>query len=642
MLPAIALFPPTAEIGERARRVAAELGLEVELSIHNHIGEKARDIAKEVECDGVDVIVTRGINCNIIQSVVQIPVVEIAVTGQDLATALHEAKKYTNLERPRIALLAFTSVQHHVEVLAKLLDIDLQIYPVINDLDAIRMQIARAKENEAHIVVAGKITGNLAREQGLHALMLDSGEVALSGALLEAQKVAYARRLEKTRTKRLQTVVDISPNGVFVLDAQGYIQAFNTVARRILHLEAGLVGRKAVEILPEPLVEWCARHENVVDELLEINGTPLLLNADVVADGAAVSDVIFTLQPVAAISELASKLRKSLRARGLACQYSFRDILGVSPVIQATIMTARSFAGTDSPILLTGETGTGKELFAQAIHQASPFASGPFVAINCAALPPSLLESELFGHEEGAFTGARRNGKPGLFEMAHNGTIFLDEISEMNHYGQTRLLRVLQEKSTMRIGGDKYIPVTARVVAASNRDLPDLVERKRFRQDLYYRLNILPLTIPPLRERHGDIAFLAGRFAEQFGRKYGKPLHLTPGIISLLEAHVWPGNIRELSGIIERLSLLAKAGPVREVIVADALRIAPSAVSAEPVMQPAGAASLHIDAERRRIADALEKHNGHIGNAAHYLGMHRTTLQRKIRSLGLRLHRTIV
>lgn len=638
MPPKIALFPPNAEIGERARRVAAELGLEMELSIHNCVGEMAGVIAKDVERDGVDVIVSRGINCTIIQSVVQTPVVDMAVTGQDLATALHEAKKYTKLERPRIALLAFTSVQHHVEVLAELLDIDLQIYPVVNDLNTIRGQVTRAKENGAHIAVAGNITGRLAREQGLPALMLDAGEVALGGALLEAQKVAYARRLEKARTKRLQAVVDISPNGVFVLDAKGHIQAINTVARRILHLEAGLEGRKAVDILPEPLVQWCARHENVVDEVLEINGTPLLLNADIVADGTAVSDVIFTLQPVAAISELESKLRKSLHSRGLTCQYSFRDILGVSSAIQATVTTARSFAGTDSPILLTGETGTGKELFAQAIHQVSPFASGPFVAINCAALPPSLLESELFGHEEGAFTGARRNGKPGLFEMAHNGTIFLDEISEMDHYGQTRLLRVLQERSTMRIGGDKYIPVTARVIAASNRNLPHMVERKRFRQDLYYRLNVLPLAIPPLRERRGDISFLAGRFVEQFKKKYGSSFYLTPGMQALLEDHPWPGNVRELSGIMERLALLARTGPVSESLVAESLRVGQPFVT-PPVAPPV--AARRGDSERERIAAALEAQNGHIGRAAEQLGMHRTTLQRKLKSLGIRLQRTV-
>ncbi|CAK7050353.1 MAG: Anaerobic nitric oxide reductase transcription regulator NorR [Desulfovibrio sp.] len=634
MPPKITLFAPNKEIGERARRVAIDLDLEIDLSINHYVGTVAISAAKEAERNGVEVIITRGINSTIIQKAVETPVVEMTVSGQDLATALHEAKKFTKLERPHVALFAFTSVKNHVDILVELLGVDVRVYTVSTDYSFIRSQIVRAKEDGAQVVVAGHITGNLAREQGLPALMLDSGEVAIGVALLEAQKVAYARRLEKVRTKRLQAVMDISQNGVFVLDAAGCVQAMNAVARRILQIEIGYEGRKASEILPEPLLRWCTVHEKVTDEVLEINGTPLLLHTDIITEDAAVSDSIFTLQPIAAISELEVKLRKSLHARGLTCQYSFKDILGVSRAVQNTVTTARSFAATDSPILITGETGTGKELFAQSIHQVSPFASGPFVAINCAALPPALLESELFGHEEGAFTGARRNGKPGLFEMAHNGTVFLDEISEMNHYGQTRLLRVLQERSTMRVGGDKYIPVNVRVIAASNRNLPELVERKRFRQDLYYRLNVLPLSLPPLKERHGDISFLAGKFVEQFKKKYGAPFQLTPGIFDLLEAHTWPGNIRELAGVVERFVLLSRTGPVGEDYVAATLGAGNTVVPVTAVI------AAKEGSERERVLSALEKHGGHIGKAASFLGIHRTTLQRKLRSMNIRLQRT--
>ena len=639
MPPKVVLFAPTQQIGERARVVAADLGQEMDLVVSNYIGEAAISVAKEIERQGVDVIVARGINYTIIQKEVRTPIVELSVTGQDLATALREAKKHTALERPRIALLAFTSVHHHVAVLAELLDIDLRIYPIVYDMESIRNQITRAKNDGAHIVVSGNITGRLANEQGLPSLILDSGEVALSSALLEAQKVAYARRLEKVRTRRLQAVVDISLNGIFVLDAQGYVQAVNSVARSILRLEEGLEGRKASEVLPELLLERCARQETIVDDLLKINGAPFLLNADIVDKDAKASDIIFTLQPVSQISELEAKLRKSLHTRGLTCQYSFQDILGISQEIRDTIATARSFSSTNSPILLTGETGTGKELFAQAIHQASSCSLGPFVAINCAALPPSLLESELFGHEEGAFTGARRNGKPGLFEMADGGTIFLDEISEMNHYGQTRLLRVLQERSTMRIGGDKYLPITARVIAASNQNLPDLVTRRRFRQDLYYRLNVLPLHIPPLRERHGDVSFLAEKFVEQCKKKYGGSFALKPDMTVLMEAHAWPGNVRELFGIIERLSLLSRTSPMGRDELANALH-PEMKKNTPPIIATFCSEPEDCETERQRIVTSLSVHNGHIGKTAAHLNMHRTTLQRKIRALDIHLRRT--
>ncbi len=640
MPPRIAFIPPDERIGRRARRVAAELGLDgASFIVREGVGEPARGNARELERDGTDVIITRGINLEVVRQAVKTPVVEVPVSGQDLATALHEAKIYTGLERPRIALLAFSSVQHDVAVFADLLGIDLRIYPVVYDLDLIRGQITRAKKDQAHVIVAGRISGDLAAEQGMPALMLDSGEVALRTAIVEAQKVAYARRLEKARTQRLQAVVDISQNGILVLDADGCLQAVNATARRILHLDAGLEGRKAAEALPRALVERCARcEEGMADELLEIHGVPLLLSVDLVKMGAAVVDMILTLQPVAAISELESKLRKSLHARGLTCQYSFADIWGVSAAIRDTMVTARSFAETDSPILLAGETGTGKELFAQAIHQVSPCASGPFVAINCAALPPSLLESELFGHEEGAFTGARRNGKPGLFEMAHNGTIFLDEISEMNHYGQTRLLRVLQERCTMRLGGDKYIPVNARVIAASNRNLPDLVRRGRFRQDLYYRLDTLPLIIPPLRERLGDVPYLARRFAEVYRKKYGSAFHLTRPMLDLLEGHAWPGNVRELAGIMERLALTARTAAVTESHVAAALaplRVERPAAVRNAAGTPAPADGRGGPAERERILAALGRNRGHLGRAARDLGVHRTTLHRRMRALGI-------
>ena len=634
MPPRVGVIPSEAVIAERIRHVAMQMGWEGEIIAREGIGETVHGHARELERLGVDVIIARGINAEIIRNSVETPVVDIPVSGQDLATAFHQAKKLTRLEKPRIGLLAYSQVQRDVQVFADLLDIDLMVYPVINDYEYIKGQAVQAKKDGVHVLVGGKLSGSLAREQGMQTLMLDSGEVSLRNALLEARRVAYARRLEKVRTRRLQAVVDISSNGIFVLDAENRIQAANTVARSVLRIEGDHAGARAEDILPEPLrSRRLSREEPFIEEALAIHGTPYLVRSDIVRMGKDVLDVIVTLQPIAAISELESKLRKSLHARGLTCQYSFADIWGASAALQRTIATARAFAATDSPILLMGETGTGKELFAQAIHQVSPCASGPFVAINCAALPPSLLESELFGHEEGAFTGARRNGKPGLFEIAHNGTIFLDEVSEMNHYGQTRLLRVLQERCTMRIGGDRFLPVTARIIAASNRNLPDLVERKRFRQDLFYRLNVLPLQIPPLRDRHGDIEHLTRKFAEVCRKKYGGGLQLSAALMDVLENHAWPGNVRELSAIIERLTLMSRMGPVSPEQAADALHpgAAPPPVIAEPAVK---------NTERDRIIAVLEKHSGHQGLAATALGMHRSTLQRKMRALNIRLLRT--
>lgn len=206
---------------------------------------------------------------------------------------------------------------------------------------------------------------------------------------------------------------------------------------------------------------------------------------------------------------------------------------------------------------MIGETGTGKELFAHAVHHASPWAQGPFVAVNCAALPSSLLESELFGYEEGAFTGAARKGKPGMFELAHRGSIFLDEVSELDNSSQLRLLRVLQERCAMRLGGNRLIPIDVRVIAASNKNLWDLVERRAFRDDLFFRLNVLPLFLPPLRAREGDVAVLARHFLEEICRRRGVGFRLAQSALKRLNRHPWPGNVRELGNVMERISLAA-------------------------------------------------------------------------------------
>jgi len=630
----IGLIPPNQRIGERALVIADDLGLRNNVILKYGVGEISRKNARELEEQGVDVIITRGINTDFVRSAVKTPVLNIPVTGQDLVKVLHETKKSTQIERPRIGLLAFTAITRDIDSLAEALDIDLRTYPVSQDFDQIQSQIRQAKRDGVQIVVAGHISSRLAEKEGMPSVFLDSGPAALKEVFLEAQNVAYARKLEQARTRRLQTVIDQSPNGILVVDADGNIQAANTMVRKLMRIGKDIDNAHAAEALPAELSSKCLDFsEPISDEMLNIDGTPLLLSSEIVKVGSQITDVIFTLQPATIISELESKLRKSLHARGLASKYSFDDIRGISTTLKNTITWACSFAATDSPILLMGETGTGKELFAQAIHTASPCGPGPFVAINCASLPPSLLESELFGHEEGAFTGARRSGKQGLFELANNGTIFLDEISEMDHYGQTRLLRVLQERCTMRIGGDKYIPVNARVIAASNQNLPQLVEKGEFRKDLFYRLNILPLKVPPLRERIGDVTYLSRYFAEIYQRKYASALPLTDAIIDILEDYSWPGNIRELSSVIERLALMARNTKVTE----DFVRLQ---LTSE--ISTAGGSPQQVSYERReqtecdRILLALRQNNGHQGQAADQLGIHRTTLRRKMKLFGIK------
>jgi len=265
--------------------------------------------------------------------------------------------------------------------------------------------------------------------------------------------------------------------------------------------------------------------------------------------------IIITFKDLSEIMEMENIVRVNLFKKGHTAKYRFSDIVGKSKNMSETIEIAKKLSRSNSTLLLTGESGTGKELFAHSIHNASKQQYGPFVAANFAALTESLLESELFGYEEGAFTGARKGGHAGLFEQAHKGTIFLDEIGDASPRIQARLLRVLQEKEVLRVGGTKIIPIDVRVIASTNKDLHKLVQKGDFREDLYYRLNVLPINIPPLRERKSDIPLLIKMFLKKFPN--GSEMVISNEVMAKFLEYDWPGNVRELENVIEYLYNLA-------------------------------------------------------------------------------------
>jgi formate hydrogenlyase transcriptional activator len=314
--------------------------------------------------------------------------------------------------------------------------------------------------------------------------------------------------------------------------------------------------------------------------------------------------------------------------------HNFEDIVGESPALQAVLSNVRTVAPTDSTVLICGETGTGKELIARAVHDLSPRKGRTFVKLNCAAIPTGLLESELFGHEKGAFTGAISQ-KVGRFELANQGTLFLDEVGDIPPELQPKLLRVLQEQEFERLGATRTIRVNVRLVAATNRDLAQMVADGRFRSDLYYRLNVFPLTLPPLRERQDDIPRLVRHFTQRFARRMGRRIETIPtAVMDALVRYPWPGNVRELQNVIERTVILSP-GPALQVPVAD-LQAVP-ARTATAVGAVAAPVTL-VDAEREHILDTLVATGWVVGGpkgAAARLGIKRSTLQKKMQKLGL-------
>jgi two-component system response regulator HydG len=340
------------------------------------------------------------------------------------------------------------------------------------------------------------------------------------------------------------------------------------------------------------------------------------------------------------MDELIFKVKKALRYRQLeeenvlqkerlGTRFDFSNIIGKSPKMRELFETLSMVAPTEATILLLGESGTGKELVANAIHQNSPRRERPYIKVNCAALPETLLESELFGHEKGAFTGAI-DKKKGRFELADGGTIFLDEIGEMSLPTQTKILRVLQEREFEAVGGTKSIKVNVRVIAATNKQLEQEVSKGRFREDLYYRINVVPITIPPLRERSADIPLLAEHFLRIYSKKNKRAIKgFDPGVMQAFMQHSWPGNVRELENIVERMVIMSKG----DAVALDDLPAALANLQQEEGRTPSPT-SLK-DVERETIVKTLQQQGGNRTKAAAILGITRKTLQNKIKEYGI-------
>ncbi|GAA0178755.1 sigma 54-interacting transcriptional regulator [Clostridium sediminicola] len=361
-------------------------------------------------------------------------------------------------------------------------------------------------------------------------------------------------------TNRLQSQFSILlqglEEGIIGIDLDGIVYFYNESAESIIGLKKEKVlGRQIKDLIPElPFEKVLNTSSSIKQKLVRINGCAISANIDPITNERTLFGAAAIIKRFSDAEKEQHKLRSQLIGKGHRAKYNFEDIIGQSDEINKVKDIARRMAKSDSSILIRGETGTGKELFAQAIHNSSSRKNYQFVAVNCAALPESLLESELFGYEEGAFTGARKGGKLGLFELAHMGTLFLDEIGEMELGLQARLLRVVQEREVMRIGGDRVINVDVRLIAATNRDLKKLVQQGKFRQDLFFRLNVLPLKLVPLRERGEDILLLVNKIKA----KLDKDFVLSDNALKALLNHNWEGNVRELRNYVEYLAHLEK------------------------------------------------------------------------------------
>ncbi len=350
-----------------------------------------------------------------------------------------------------------------------------------------------------------------------------------------------------------EETLNMVQDGVITYDERGKITFLNKVAEEILALPFSRVANRDIRgVCREMLIDTSFLDEDMQNQLITIRNQNILVNNMKILSRGNVAEGVITLKIAKEVEELELKLRTQLRTNGHTARFHFSDIVTNSPSMKRVVSRAQRMAPNDLGVLILGENGTGKELFAHSLHNASLRANFPFVAVNCSALPESLLESELFGYEDGAFTGAKKGGKPGLFEQAHRGTIFLDEIGDISPHLQTRLLRVVQQKEIIKVGGTRVLPVDVRVIAATNRNLVTMIKEEKFREDLYYRLKVLQIEVPPLRERKEDIPYLA----QHFLKKKKMLMELPEPIMDVITQYHWPGNVRELENTIEYVTIM--------------------------------------------------------------------------------------
>ena len=632
----IVVIAPVNFMTDLTRRVIAENGY---TNVELLEGEQRSgiELTRLAIDGGAKVIISRGGTYEMIKSEFDIPLVEVKVTAFDLIESF-KAVQQTG-QGGLIGVIGYRNVIAGAPVIAEVMGLQALCFEII-DKGAIAAEVERQIAQGVRVFMGdGNVVGAVARH-GCRSVLVQSGSQAMQNAIEQAKSILYAAQQDKEKAQRFSTIIDFVHDGIIAVDTAGCITVFNTAAQNITGFSRHeALGRKITDIIPDTrLLKVLETARSELGDIQRLDEQTVIATnrIPVVVDGK-VRGAVATYQDISEVQRLEQAIRIRLSERGFVAQYRFSDIVHQSAAIAECIKTAQKFARYDTSVLICGPSGVGKELFAQGIHNASQRRNSPFVAINCAALPEALIESELFGYVEGSFTGAAKKGKAGLFEMAHGGTIFLDEISELPLFLQGRLLRVLQEKQVMRIGDNKLIPVDVRVVCATNRDLRNLISHQQFRSDLYFRVAILSLYIPALNARSEDIALLSAHFVEAFGYRYRKGrMTLTADAIAYLRDYAYEGNVRELQGMIERAVVICEGKAISRDDLTVTTRAEPAQASTS------GETAFPIGQSLREVEDwyiqqVYRVAKGSVKECSAILGIDRTTLWRRIKEIPLAL-----
>ena len=617
----IAVISPSSTLTSVMRDTLEQRGLSlvvVEAAQHDAT-LKARELIE----GGVSVIISRGRTASVLREHLRVPIVEVKHTFFDCINAYRKARQSSE----RIAFLATS--EGYASILEKarpfMAQVSICLIDPLGSSQATEAHLDRLQAEGIEVAIGGLSLRQAVIARGMRYIMSDADPDAVDEAVDEALhllQIEEERRLKRvelqSRYEMIQSILNCVSEGNFSVDSQRTITNMNSVATAYLgSLACGdsIDGLLAQDYFGQVL----SSGGPVRGALITLGRLSLTLSIAPIVLDSEVIGAVATLQSQTEITALERKMRRVL-ARQHVADKNFDDIIGSSLALIKAKRLATTYAAVDSTVMIEGETGTGKELFAQSIHNASRRKQGPFVAINCAAFAPGVLESELFGYVKGAFTGALNEGKAGVFELAHTGTIFLDEINETSTDIQVKLLRTLQERQVVRIGDDKVTPVDIRIITASNKNLPQLVAKGLFREDFFYRICVLKLRLPALRERHDDIPELVRYLLRSLPMDSAEP---DEALLMRLSRYPWPGNIRQLGNVVERLAVMSQGQPFTAALLEDVLEDLSVNVPVEE-----GAA---VRSELTVLQEVLGSVRGNREAAAKRLQISTTTLWRRMK-----------
>ncbi len=517
--------------------------------------EELPEVAKSQVEQGAKVLIAFGLFAKIIRQNVDVPVIMVDLLADDVLEGLLQAAEIGK----RIAIVGFRKVLKDVFRIRRLLSVDLVDIPTV-----MPEQLPEIFKNlkDVDVLVGGYYQVPLAKKCGIRTVLVKPRDEEIAKAVQMAK--AYLEK-EDAVSEGVAPMAESSVYASITVDSFGNIVMMNRLAAEYLGVsQLTAVSFSMEDVCPQftRVIDSIANRRAYLNQIAKIEEKVFLYHAEPMFRDEELQGVNVTFQDVNMVLGAEASIRRKLTSKANQAEYSLDQIHGRSSGMTQVLKLALKYSKVEETVLILGETGVGKELFAQGIHRASNRKDGPFVAINCASLPESILESELFGYVKGAFTGADREGKRGLFEYAHTGTIFLDEIGEISLSLQGKLLRVLQEHSIRRIGGENPIPVDIRVIAATNRNLIAMVREGTFRDDLYFRINVLGLRIPPLRQRKEDIVLLAEEFLSDASLRNSRNYYFTEAAKTAMLRYSWPGNIRELQNMVRRVTVISDTAKI--------------------------------------------------------------------------------